>query len=161
MVKFGKFITKQGLEHSNAKLYVKGYVLIALVGATIGKVGRLGISTTTNQACCVLPPIMEMNSSYVFYIMLASKTELVSKSAGGGQPNISQAIIKKHLIPTPPLSEQRAIADYLDDKTRKIDEAITRLEQVKELQAQYKQSLISEAVTGKIDVRDWIVKKQD
>ncbi len=55
----------------------------------------------------------------------------------------------------PPLAEQQQISEYLDEKTAKIDEAIGELEaQLKNL-AEYKQAVITEAVTGKVDVRDW------
>ena len=91
----------------------------------------------------------------MFYVMLSSKSTLISKSIGGGQPNISQAIIQEHRIPVPPLSEQQAIATYLGSKTTQIDAAIASLELQRDDLNALKQSIISEAVTGKIDVRDW------
>lgn len=88
-------------------------------------------------------------------MMQSSKATLISKSVGGGQPNISQAIIQEHRIPIPPLSEQQAIASYLDSKTSKIDATIASLESQRDDLNALKQSVISEVVTGKIDVREW------
>jgi type I restriction enzyme S subunit len=55
----------------------------------------------------------------------------------------------------PSLAEQQNIADYLDCKTAKIDSTISSLEAQRDDLNALKQSIISEAVTGKIDVRDW------
>ncbi len=150
-----KHVTDLALQEKGLKIYPVGSVVIAMYGATIGKVGLLSIETTTNQACCVLPPTEIMNNKYVFYLMQSSKQILISKSVGGGQPNISQAIIKEHRVPTPPLAEQQAIAEHLDEKTSKIDTAIKSLENQRDDLNALRQTVISEAVTGKIDLRDW------
>ena len=67
----GKYITKEGLEHSSAKLYKKGVVLIALVGATIGKVALLNFATTTNQniAGVNVPSNKDFDPIFVFYLI--------------------------------------------------------------------------------------------
>lgn len=150
-----KHVTELAIKERGMKLYPAGSIVIAMYGATIGKVGLLKIETTTNQACCVLPNVDNMYNRYVFYTVQSSKTALLAKSAGGGQPNISQTIIKEHKIPIPSLDEQFVIADYLDSKTSKIDTAIKSLEAQRDDLNALKQSFISEAVTGKIDVRDW------
>lgn len=150
-----KHISEIAVREKKMNFYPKNSIVIAMYGATIGKVGYLEIETTTNQACCVLPPQKEIDSKYIFYTMQSSKNVLISKSVGGGQPNISQTIIKEHIIPVPPLPEQHAIASYLDKKTAKIASAITSLEQQRSDLEALKQSIISEAVTGKVDVRDW------
>ncbi len=142
-----KHITNLAIEEKGLKLYPIGSVVIAMYGATIGKVGLLDIETTTNQACCVLPPNEIMNNKYVFYMIQTSKQVLISRSVGGGQPNISQAIIKEHRVPMPPRVEQQAIADYLDYKVGQIDKSIADVDrQIEDLKA-YRQSVISEAVT--------------
>lgn len=150
-----KHITELAVNERGMRIYPSGSVVVAMYGATIGKVGLLSIDTTTNQACCVLPITGNIYNRYTFYVMQSSKMSLISKSVGGGQPNISQTIIKEHKIPVPPLHEQQAIASYLDSKTSKIDSVIKSLEvQLNDLNA-LKQSIISEAVTGKIDLREW------
>jgi type I restriction enzyme S subunit len=139
----------------NLRIFPKRSLVIAMYGATIGKIGLLNIETATNQACCVLPPNNNMVIRYCFYIFLASRQCLINSAFGGGQPNISQLIIKNHKISVPPLSEQKTIANYLDEKTSKIDDTIKELQsQIEDLKS-YRTSIISEAVTGKVDVRDW------
>ena len=92
-------------------------------------------------------------------MMQASKEILISNSIGGGQPNISQSIIKEHIIPVPPLRIQKEIASYLQNKIGKIVSILSEQEhQLSDLKS-YKSSLITEAVTGKIDLRDWQTKK--
>ena len=84
--------------------------------------------------------------------MLSLKSLLVYLGIGGGQPNISQAIIKQQYIPLPPLTEQRAIADWLDAKCADIDATIALKEQKQEKLKAYKKTIIFEYVTGKKQV---------
>lgn len=74
---------------------------------------------------------------------------------GSIMDGLNSTLIKEFVVPFPPLSEQRAIADYLDKKTSEIDSAISSLEAQRDDLNALKQSIISEAVTGKIDLRDW------
>ncbi len=154
-----KHISQLAVKEKHMRFYPVNSIVVAMYGATIGKVGYLKIETSTNQACCVLPPTEKMSSRYMFYMMQASKDILISKSIGGGQPNISQSIIKEHVIPIPALTEQEEIAFYLDEKIATINSSISEIElQLSDLKS-YKSSLITEAVTGKIDLRDWQTQK--
>ena len=88
----------------------------------------------------------------MFYCLKSIQPHLIKKAVGGGQPNISQEIIKSLWVPLPPLDEQKEIAAYLDTKCAEIDKLIAKKEQlVKELES-YKKSLIYEVVTGKREV---------
>ena len=77
------------------KFYPIHSVVIAMYGATIGKVGLLDIETATNQACCIIVPSKRICPKYTFYSFIIAKEELLLSSFGGGQPNISQDIIRK------------------------------------------------------------------
>lgn len=123
-----------------------------MYGATIGKIGLLKISTSTNQACCVLPYSNKMNEMYAFYVCQIAKKQMLLEAVGGGQPNISQDIIKKLKLPVPPLCEQQAIAVYLDKRCSEIDKAIATQQKRISLLQELKQSVITEAITGKIKV---------
>ena len=69
-------------------------------------------------------------------------------------PHFDSSILLDYKYPLPPLSEQQDIVEYLDKKTSDIDAALKQIDtQIADLQA-YRTALISEAVTGKIDVRN-------
>jgi len=106
-------ITEEALSQSSAKLFRKGTVLIAMYGATVGKLGLLGIDATTNQAVCGITPSDEIDRIFLFYYLLSQRSALIEKSTGGAQPNISQKIIKELSVPVPPIVEQQSIVDIL------------------------------------------------
>lgn len=142
-----KKITPKAVDECKMKFYPIHSVVIAMYGATIGKVGLLDIETATNQACCIIVPSKRICPKYTFYSFIIAKEELLLSSFGGGQPNISQDIIRKLKVPVPPLSEQQSIASYLDVKTEKIDKMIAKAEKKIEYLGELKQSLITRAVT--------------
>lgn len=149
-----KKITEEAIKDYNMlKMYPKNSLIIAMYGATIGKIALLNIEACTNQACCVLAKSKIFETKYVFYWFIANKNNIISYSYGGGQPNISQDVIKTLKIPIPPKLEQKAIVEHLDKATRKIDKTIQRIEQKIKLLEEYKKSLIHHVVTGKMDVR--------
>ena len=147
-----KKISKMAVRECNLKFYPPNSVVIAMYGATIGKMGLLQIQCSTNQACCVLPSNKHVNAKYTFYFFLSAKSDLLISAIGGGQPNISQDVIKKQKMILPPLSEQQAIASHLDEECAKIDSQISKANRRIELLNELKQSIITEAVTGKIKV---------
>lgn len=142
-----KKITKLAISQCNLKFYPIDSIVIAMYGATIGKVGILGIKTATNQACCVLPANKNMNFKFAFYEFLACKPALLVSAIGGGQPNISQDVIRKQKIAIPPLLEQNIIATYLDKKCSEIDKVISAQQKRIALLQELKQSVITHAVT--------------
>ena len=142
-----KKITKLAISQCNLKFYPIDSIVIAMYGATIGKAGILGIKTATNQACCVLPANKNMNFKFAFYEFLACKPALLVSAIGGGQPNISQDVIRKQKIAIPPLLEQNIIATYLDKKCSEIDNVISAQQKRIALLQELKQSVITHAVT--------------
>jgi type I restriction enzyme S subunit len=144
-------ITEEALNIFSAlKLFPPQSLLIAMYGATIGRIGILGIEASTNQACCALVLSKSIKVEFAFYWFLSQKPHLVNLSYGGGQPNISQEKIKSFPIPLPPIEEQKAIVEYIEKETAIIDKAIERTEREIELIKEYKTTLISEVVTGKL-----------
>lgn len=139
-------------DYPNLKVNKVGTLLIAMYGATICKIGLLNIEATTNQACCCINFKKDSYSKFVFYWFLANKNKILSLSIGGTQPNISQGIIAKLLIAIPPLDEQKAIANYLDKNTNKIDAIVTNINKQIETLKEFRKILISDVVTGKIKV---------
>lgn len=107
------FITKDGLDNSSAKWTPKGSVLVAMYGATAGKVGLLEVPVTTNQAVCSILPRDGYEPYYLYHAVSAKEQWMISKTAGAAQPNISQGIIRAMEIPDPPLSVQRQFANFI------------------------------------------------
>jgi len=149
-----KLTNKALLDHSVLNLYPPGTLLIAMYGATIGRLGILGITACTNQACCALANPISINAKFAFYWLWMRRNELILLSSGGGQPNINQEKIRSIRIPAPPLTEQQAIARFLDRETAKIDTLVTKTRISIDKLKEYRTALISAAVTGKIDIRE-------
>lgn len=105
---------------TSVRLNPTGSVLIAMYGATIGKVGILTFPSTTNQACCACFPI-EIYNEYLFYFLMSQKTAFVKRGEGGAQPNISKEKIIATLMPLPPLAEQFRIAKTLNEVLNEIE----------------------------------------
>ena len=99
----GEHVTATALKEANLKLIPKDAVLIALYGATVGRLGILGIQATTNQAVChIIPNSLRVDLRYLFHTLLNQVSYLVGRGVGGAQPNISQGILKSLPIPLPP-----------------------------------------------------------
>lgn len=84
-------ITEQALKETSVSIKPKGSILIAMYGATIGKLGILNIDSTTNQACCACKCI-KINNLYLFYYLMSQRNKLKEMGMGGAQPNISKEV---------------------------------------------------------------------
>ena len=133
ITKASEFITALAVEKSSAKIVPAGSILLAMYGATVGRLAILGIDATTNQAICNIIPNKDLAfSKYVYYALLSRVPYFLNNAVGGAQPNISQGIIKDTEIPLPPLAEQKRIAailDKADSLRRKNQQAIQLADQ--------------------------------
>ena len=130
VTKTDETISQLGLDNSNAKLLPKGTISIALYGATIGKLGILGIESTTNQACanCVINEKI-ITTRYLFYFLRSQKSYFIQVGQGGAQPNITNWIIWEWPIVIPPLNEQHRIIEKIDRLMALCDELEARQQQ--------------------------------
>lgn len=165
-IKSGDAISKDKINDSDDYPVYGGGELIGYTDAfnvekhtiIIGRVGaRCGCITLANTKSWATDNALILNTSinvpYLTHLLEAANLNRLNES--NAQPLITATKIKDLFIPVPPISEQQEIADYLDEKTAKIDKLISELNtQLAEL-AEYKQAVISEAVTGKVDVRDY------
>lgn len=147
-------ITDEGLKKSSAKLFPPYSVLIAMYGATIGKVAILGVPATTNQACACAVCNQSLLYMYLFYYCISQKNVFIEKGKGGAQPNISQIILKQHPVPLPPLSEQQRIVERIEELFAKLDEAKERLQEVADSFAVRKAAILHKAFTGEL-TKQW------
>ena len=146
-----KTITEEGLRHSAARLYSRNTLLVAMYGATIGKLGILKFSAAVNQACCALIVRKTMDMKFMFYTLRSLRADLIAKALGGGQQNIGQETIKQTYINYPPLPEQQRIAAYLDASCAAIDAAAAaKRRQLKILDA-LRKTIIHNATTKGIN----------
>jgi type I restriction enzyme, S subunit len=147
-----KKITQEGLNNSSAKLFPKDTLLVAMYGATIGKLGVQTMEAATNQACCAIFPVKRIALRYLYYFFLAIRDKYISDAYGGGQPNISQSLIKQTYFYVPNKKEQTAIYEFLDNELKKVETVRYKIERQIETILNYKKSLIHEVVTGKKQV---------
>ena len=147
-------ITEEAVANSSAKINPTDSVLIAMYGATIGKLGILTFPATTNQACCACIEYEAVAQMYLFYFLLSQRTAFIEKGGGGAQPNISKEIIVNTYIPLPPLSEQHRIVAEI----KKWFTLIEQIEQGKtDLQTiikQTKSKILDLAIHGKLVPQD-------
>jgi type I restriction enzyme S subunit len=112
-------VTATALEETNVKLVPKDAILLALYGATVGRLGILGIEATTNQAVChIIPNQQRANLTYMFHALSNQVSYLIGRGVGGAQPNISQGIVKALEIPLPPLPLQQKFAAIVESVER-------------------------------------------
>ena len=150
-------ITEMALQKTSVRLNPIGSVLIAMYGATIGKLGILTLPATTNQACCACLPLI-ISNKYLFYFLMAHKQEFIKRGEGGAQPNISKEKIINTLMPLPPLSEQQRIVAKIEELMPLVEEYDKVEKQNTQLNISFpdklKKSILQEAVQGKLVPQD-------
>jgi type I restriction enzyme S subunit len=149
-------ITKEGLKNSSAKIFPPETLLIAMYGATIGKMGILSTEASTNQACGALLPGGETRHliPFVFHYLLSERENIRSIAKGGAQPNISQTVLKSYPFPLPPLQEQRRITSKIESLQARSSKAQKALEAIPPLLEKFRQSVLSSAFRGDLTA-DW------
>ena len=108
-------ISQLALEKTSVRLNESGSVLMAMYGATIGKLGILTYPATTNQACCACKPVYGVETLFLFFFLMSQRTAFIKRGEGGAQPNISKEKIVTTLMPLPPLAEQHRIVQRIEE----------------------------------------------
>ncbi len=132
-------ITHLALEQCSFRLNSPGDLLIAMYGATIGKLAILGEEAVTNQAVCACTPCWGVDTEYLYLFLLAQRDEFRLASEGGAQPNISKVKIVNTPIPLPPLAEQHRIVAKVDQLMALCDQ----LEAARQQRQQGRERLLS------------------
>ena len=146
-------ITDKALQECSLRMNKIGDVLIAMYGATIGKVAIVGKELTTNQACCACTPFGIYNY-YLFFFLMGSQIDFIKKGEGGAQPNISREKLISHLMPIPPLAEQNRIVEKIQRLLPLVEKySNNQLLQDKlnsEITDKLRKSILQEAIQGKL-----------
>ena len=142
-------ITQAGLDNSSAKIFPKGTLLIALYGATIGKLAYLDIDACTNQAVCGIFENDNVSLKYLYYFLLFHRPDLVKQGVGGAQSNISQTILKKLMVSYPAdQTEQLRIVARIEELFSELDNGVEILRKTKQQLAVYRQAVLKDAFSG-------------
>lgn len=115
-------ITEHALTTGSFRINRRGDVLIAMYGATIGRIAILGEDAVTNQAVCGCTPFPGVFNAFMFTFLLSQRARFQAASEGGAQPNISKIKIIRTLFPLPPLDEQHRIVKKVDELMALCDE---------------------------------------
>ncbi|HEX74286.1 MAG TPA: hypothetical protein G4N93_03970 [Dehalococcoidia bacterium] len=150
-----RYITQAGYESCGTNLVPTG----SLILSTRAPIGHLAIAATalcTNQGCRSLVPHSDMRTRFLYYVLYASRQELISLGQGSTFMELGKSKLETVGLPLPRTEEQQAIADHLDRETARIDNLIGKINQAIEKLQEYRSALITAAVTGKIDVRQHV-----
>jgi len=153
-------ITDEAIAKSSAKIFPSGTLLIALYGATVGKLGILTKDAATNQAVCAIFPPENVNQKYLFWYLRYIRSDLIASAIGGAQPNISQGIIKNTYVPIAPINERSRIVAEIEKQFSRLDDAVENLKRVKANLKRYKASVLKAAVECKL-TEEWRKKHPD
>jgi type I restriction enzyme S subunit len=147
-------ITPDGLSSCGTNLIPVGSIILS-TRAPIGSIGIAGTELCTNQGCKSLVPNNGVNTKFFALILCITTAELNIRGRGTTFLELSGEQLGSFKIPVPCRTEQDAITAFLDQETTKIDELIVESQNVIELLKERRSALISSAVTGKIDVRNY------
>ena len=148
-------ISEEALKNSSAKIFPVNTILIALYGATVGRLGILNIEASTNQAICgILNKYNTYYNKYLFYFLMSFRNKLINKRFGGAQPNISQEIVRDVIFPLPPLPEQYQIVAEIESRLSVADQLEKVVEQSLKQAERLRQSILKQAFEGKLVPQD-------
>jgi type I restriction enzyme S subunit len=150
VMKTAQTLTMEGLQNSSAKLVPAGTVLVAMYGASIGRLGIAAMDLTTNQAIANARVNEAVSPKYLMYYLLSQKPGLVAAGKGAAQPNIGQGVLKEWPIPIAPRREQERIVSAIEEQFSRLDAALSALQNVKRNIQRMRIAVLHAAITGSL-----------
>lgn len=142
-------ISEEAIKKSSAKIFPKNTILMAMYGATVGKMGIIKTEASTNQAVCGIYSDESFDLDFLYYALYMKKEDLIKQGKGGAQPNISQEIIRRTKIPFPNKLEQIKIGKSISS----VDKQLNKLFEEKQELQQIKKGLMQDLLSGKVRLR--------
>ncbi len=149
-----KYISQSGFDSCSTKMMPPRTIMIALTGATAGKVGFLNIQACGNQSIVGILPCNAIFPLYLFYFMMASRKRVLADCVGSAQPHISKGYVLNMPVAIPPLAEQKRIVAKIEELLPLIDryeQAWSKLEEFNKLfPVDMQKSILQTAIQGKL-----------
>lgn len=145
-------LTEAGYRSCGTSLVPAGSLVLS-TRAPIGHAGIAAVSLCTNQGCRSLVPTRPADSRYFHYILTAGRRALQALGQGSTFRELGSDDLASFHVPAPPLADQSSLADFLDDTTAEFEALNAKQRELIEKLREYRQTLISAAVTGQIEVR--------
>jgi type I restriction enzyme S subunit len=154
-----EFVTELALKETSAKLIEANSILVAMYGATAGKVGVLKVEACSNQAVLAVNSKTEtLSNNFLYHYLKKCTTELLNLCQGSGQPNLSKGIVDSVQIPFPPFPEQQKIAEILSTVDAKIEIIDQQISETQELKKGLMQQLLTKGI-GHTEFKDSVLGK--
>ncbi|MGN8635715.1 restriction endonuclease subunit S [Eubacterium pyruvativorans] len=131
-----KYITQIGYDNSSTRMMPVDTVMIALTGATAGKIGYLNFEACGNQSITGILPCDELNQRYLYFYLISQRNKILADCIGGAQPHISQGYVKNMRVPVPTKEEQQSIVEKLKGLTAIISQRQNEIELLDDSQVQ-------------------------
>lgn len=153
-------VSTTAFQESACRVFKKDVVLVVGIGATLGKIGISSVECSANQQINAIEFYDNVYPLFGVYYLSSLKEVMKSLASAATLAIMNQSVTGSIPFVCPTLDEQKEIADYLEKKTKSIGSLLNQIEvQIVELKS-YKSTLITEAVTGKIDLREWKPKEE-
>ena len=136
----GEYITTEGLQQSSTKLLPQNTTVLAMTGATLGKIGFLNFECCGNQSVAGFVNLVNLDSKFLYYYLQRITKQIESLAGGGAQAGINKSNIENINIKIPSLKEQQKIANCLSS----LDELIEAQEEKLKLLKEHKKGLMQQ-----------------
>ncbi|MCT7527452.1 restriction endonuclease subunit S [Aliarcobacter cryaerophilus] len=148
-------ISDEGLKKSSAKIFPSGTLLMAMYGATVGRLGILNVDTSTNQAVCAIKNTYNaFITRYLFFYLMSIRQKMIEESFGGAQPNLSQGYINNIKVPICSILEQKEIVNQIEKHFSIIDKLENVVQKSINESKRLRKSILKQAFEGKLVEQD-------